>query len=541
MVLLRRFALPLLFCALLLAPGCPKNNGDGDGGTPDASGDGGGTDGGGVDAGPTLCRSDYECDTGEICEDATGDCIAGNACNPSLGFANCNFPTDGAGCGMTGPEDCVCDPADSICRERRILCEPCASNEQCGNHPLYDRPADCVSYGGETVCLAPAGTRGCPQGYEPDANNVCVPAGGDCASVFACVADADCPPARPICNLSTGTCAKGCVFDLETGDSTCASNQVCHEDGKCRLPCDPQNDNCADFNPEFICKEDTGGNWRCRHDGCIDNIECEVPQDSPYVGFCELTSHACVLDRCRPERTEADGSNPDCKLPNRCDNSGACVPMTCLERGGAPLACLPNNICCGECRNVLGNPSRDACDPWACNGSETPQGEPALDGCVIAPNPPWCQSCGDDAECAGSNPVEDARDTGKCLNNVCSPTCQTNTDCPTLWGCQYLFAGCDPTQPDQCGTGGSCVDDAPYGPQCTSDNDCNTDAGQSCVADPADGVQKCHAAFNVCDCTSGGAPADTNCPTDTRCAETGFQKHRCVATKVCLPGQDLCQ
>jgi len=341
--------------------------------------------------------------------------------------------------------------------------------------------------------------------------------------------------------LSTGTCAKGCVFDLETGDSTCAGNQVCHQDGKCRLPCDPAADKCNEINPAYVCIEDTGAHFRCRIDGCIADIECLVPADLPYVGFCDTSNNNCVTDRCRPERTDTDGSNPDCKLPNRCDPAGACVPMTCIERGGAPLSCLPNNICCGECRNSMSNPNRDPCDPWVCDGSETPEAEPALQGCVVSPNPPWCAACQDDAGCTSTNPKEDARDANRCMNNFCSPTCESNSDCPVRWQCQYLMSGCDPTQANQCGAAGACVDDATFGQPCTVDGDCNAQANETCTADPSDGQTKCHAAFNVCDCNSGGAADDANCPADTRCASTGFEKYRCVASKVCLPGQGICQ
>ncbi len=213
--------------------------------------------------------------------------------------------------------------------------------------------------------------------------------------------------------------------------------------------------------------------------------------------------------------------------------------MTCVERGGAALACMPNGICCGECRNILNRQNRDACDPWLCNGSETPQ-QGGLEGCVDAPNPPWCQACSQASDCTMTNPTEDVRDKNQCFNKVCSPTCDTSADCPRLWECRYIYAGCDPTQANQCGANGTCVDDGSWGAQCTNDNDCNTNANESCVPDDQ-GVNRCHAAFNVCDCGGSGAVNDGDCPTDTRCAEVGFQKMRCVTSKVCLPGQGLCQ
>ncbi len=550
----------LLFPLSFLLVACPPatgtddgGQGPGDGGT---QGDGGGPpdggDGGAPDAGPAPCTSDWDdCGPTEVCDLVSGKCVEGHACNPQYGYANCNYDdmnqqSPGWGCGGSSDEDCVCDPEGKVCKKRREMCTPCTADAECGDLPTYTDQAFCVEYQGERVCLQKAGNRGCPQGYEPDAmGTYCVPAGGaTCESVFVCTSDADCPASRPVCNLTTGTCTRGCVFDLETGESTCPTGKVCDHDGKCRAPCDPANDTCADIDPSFVCKVDVGNVARCRPAGCIDDVECEVPDTSPYLGFCDLTNNTCVTDRCRPEKG-LGADSPDCRLPYGCNEQGQCYLMDCVERGGAALACQANQFCCGECRNVTGNPSRDSCDPLVCNDL-TPAPEPALPGCVLAPNPPWCRNCSDHDACASyANPKEDPRDPNLCLpvgmQQFCALTCETAKDCPTMWQCQHIQVPCDPGNPTSCG-GGTCVDDGPWGADCTTANDCPQD--WDCVTDPSTNTKKCHVATYRCECSN-----DNECPSDvsglppgpTRCQEVGFMKNRCVVSKVCVPQGTACQ
>lgn len=537
--------------SLLMFTGCPDHSGT-DGGTSDGGQtdgsvtDGGDPDGGVVDAGPPPCASDFDdCGEKESCNLATGECVAAGPCDPQYGFANCNYDSNGqnapgAGCLMTGPEDCVCDPADGACKKRRQLCEPCTSDEECGANPMYDKPAFCADFAGGKFCLNEAGPMGCPQGYLPDdAGDWCVPNSGTCTQVDVCTKDADCPPVTPVCNLTTGTCAKGCGFNLDTGDSSCPTGKVCDMDGKCRAPCDPANDSCAEINPDYVCKEDVGGVHRCRYDGCIDTRECETTNpDDPYTGFCDLTVHECVFDRCRPENNALNNENPDCRVGHFCDPvTSTCIKMDCVQRGGAAIACGINHICCGECRNaVLKDPNRDACDPTPCDGTETPAGNPYYDGCVVAPNPPWCQSCQEDSECSTPNPKEKPQDGNICNQGLCLPTCATDRDCATRWQCNYMFIGCDPTQSGQCGANGACVDDGSWGAECTAAGDCPEN--WDCVEQPSSGTNKCHSEFWVCDCNPDGAGGnDANCPDSTRCAMTNRSTgaNRCVASKVCIP------
>lgn len=548
---------PLLLGTLLLLSACPppKGNSDPDGGTTQTDG-GGQTDGGQTDGGtvePLGCGSDWlDCAVDEVCNLSTGKCVTGTTCNPSMGYAHCNYKdgqiSPGAGCdGAASEEACVCAVGGQVCKKRTGVCEPCGSDEECGdNATLYTKPAKCIDFQGEKVCLQLADSRGCPAGQEPDTTQTyCVPAAGStCAESFVCTADDQCPATRPICNLATGTCTRGCYFDLKTGASTCSEGKVCHQDGRCAAQCDPNNDTCGEIDPSFSCRLDSGNVHRCRISGCLDDIECDVPASGAYLGFCDLSNNSCVTDRCRPELGE--GINPDCRLPNGCDAGGQCYLMDCVERGGNVLSCGANQVCCGQCRNISSNPNRDACDPLVCTGSETPGDGAALPGCVVATNPPWCVPCQNNDGCTSiSNPKEAATDANLCMGtasgiNMCAPTCESAADCPTQWQCAYISLSCDPADASTCK--GSCVDDGSYGQACSVDGDCSSDPNSDvkCVADPADGVKRCHQENFRCKCASDAECPDPAQGITPRCETVGFQKDRCIASKACIPQGDIC-
>jgi hypothetical protein len=453
--------------------------------------------------GPLPCGSDFDdCGEGEVCDLGTGECIAGQPCDPDLGEifdtnANCNWNADagtsdpGFACGGTHADDCVCDPTDGTCKRRRQTCEPCTDDEECGPHSHFGEPAECAEYDGSRVCLVKTSPRGCPAGYLPEGDH-CVPAEGSCEAVFACTSDADCPEERPLCHRASGTCRAGCGFDLATGDSIgCPPEQVCHGDGRCRAECDGPAE-CQEIHSSFVCYQEPTGPNRCRIDGCLADRECEVPSEGYYTGLCDLGTNACVYDRCE--------TDDHCRLPAACD-AGQCRPMTCLERLAPSVACGANQFCCEFCRNATDNPDRDACDPTPCTGNE-PLPDGSAEGCFTASTSQWCQGCGEDSDCAGlSNPKEDARDENVCFDDRCALTCETALDCPTRWQCQSLYRACETN--DDCGTG-QCVaagdgDDAPM----------------------------------FCDCASGGAGSDDLCPDGTRCAFVGGG-HWCIVGKVCF-------
>ena len=110
-----------------------------------------------------------------------------------------------------------------------------------------------------------------------------------------------------------------------------------------------------------------------------------------------------------------------------------------------------------------------------------------------------------------------------------------------------MYPQCDPNAESPCGAAGRCVDDGSWGAACGGPEDEPCPDGTACMENPEDGKLQCHAPFFVCDCGVEGTTdrkTDANCPeggTATRCATTGWQQHRCVVTKVCIPQGETCQ
>ena len=160
--------------------------------------------------------------------------------------------------------------------------------------------------------------------------------------------------------------------------------------GRCRPPC--QNDMDCAFNStsnphggtKLKCAGEqlAGGGLsekRCRsNSNCMDNLECPVqPDTSIYFGYCDRGQYdggdACKLD-CRT------GNDPvtqkpykDCREPYGCkleNGINKCILKTCVEQGGASIACNRGEYCCGEDKNLT-----DAGDPCPPASQRGPPGE----------------------------------------------------------------------------------------------------------------------------------------------------------------------
>ncbi len=459
------------------------------------------------------CGSDFDdCEDGMVCDLETGECVPGVECEQRPGLPSnndCHFPEIGAGCGGSSVDDCVCDPRDNTCKRRREVCEPCTHDEECGPHDHFSRPAYCVEYGGNNVCLQRATAMGCEPGYSIQ-GDYCAPTGGSCTEVFACSSDADCPENRPVCNVVSGACIAGCSYDFREGYSRgCSPEEICHQDGRCRAPCETDDD-CKEIDESFICFDEPESGKRCRVPGCLHDLECPVPDEGPYLGFCDLRDNECYDDRCMPttfEGTPHEDPNRHCIDGWACRDDkepGYCEQMGCIERSSPTIACGIHQFCCLFCRNVTDNPERDECDPTPCPPDREEAPEPAVEGCYMADKATWCASCGDDADCASiQNPKEDPRDENRCNEDVCQLTCETEMDCPTTrWQCSYLMLGCQ------------------------DHGDC--DGGQCLPVDEDDPDSP-----RACFCDQDGVPVDGLCPPDFRCARA-MGEHMCVFGRYCM-------
>lgn len=491
------FVLLVSFSMACVTPEPPDNTGDGgdisDGGTDGGDTDGG-DDGGVVE--PTGCSTDLSCEPGEYCDRASGDCRPAKACQTN---DDCDWQEDPSVSDYCVDGACFCDTDwnDGSCRPRLARCEPCTRDVECGDDPFVhtDYVAGCVEFDGEKVCL-PKKPKCGGGGYVPDtASAFCRPVGGSCSGLQPCTVDADCDPMseRPVCNQLNGTCEAACEFDYATGHSNCGPDQVCHVDarllsgtnpnfgaGKCGRHCDlPTNPFiCA---PGTKCVEDGDPMFifdlpnRCRPElpSCVRDADCpEVPEDFS-TGWCDRGTLTCK-----------GGCQVDshCSTAFRCVD-GACVERTCIERGGANLACDIGQFCCGEENSV-----------------SCPTGQ-AAGKCYDAPSPPWCGTCDGNNKQSAITPAGVARPQ----SSVCLPTKNPRDENAPAQPMQWH--ACDPLGGQMCPRAHECMG---YLQFCDTDADCGGVAKCNDVGSGY-GDHKACVFENPCDEANDSCPAPSSC------------------------------
>jgi hypothetical protein len=431
---------------------------------------------GGPDAGPGPCHTSSDCSPLDYCAVSTGECLPAKPCMPTqpdpTGSASCEYP----GTDYCGLDNCYCDTNRGVCLPRIAPCQPCTSDTQCGSDPgLYpDYTAKCVALaaaGGanQKVCV-PVFRGTCPPGYVIDTTGMyCVPAGGSCGAAGACTSDADCDPMsqNPECDSARGICIAACTFDYTDGTSSCPPGQICHVDprlltpttnpnfggGVCGGPCNqsggytcPTGTMCVTDGASFL----TNPPSRCRPPPpeCIRDQDCPPSSANHSLGYCDFTSLMC--------QTGCE-TNSNCESGYNC-TSGACTQETCVQAGGALLACGFQQFCCGE----TGGPP---CPSGTAQGT-----------CYDAPDPPWCGTCTAGQSVAtptgSTRPQPSQCQMGKIWDS-CDPSIPAQ--CPNGWGCHdgLMFCNMD----TDCGSGGKCeMLDTQYGQTmgctCSNGNTC---------------------------------------------------------------------
>ncbi len=405
---------------------CSGSNAQDDGGT-DL------TDGGNPDAGPGIpppCTNDFMCEAGKIC--IAGDCVAGESCGTDQ---ECQRIEEEARCYEYGPRQCTCDTSTTgggTCRLRKGPCEECQSDIECGADFLTFEATGagrCTAFNGDTsgkkYCIYQRIGPTCACGTVNtiiEGHNFCTPANNSCATI-GCRTDAQCP-SDSVCSINQpdagadscgGTCQPRCKWDFVNHQSVpdCRANESCWVDaanldpqsphfgsGRCKPICTDNTDCQLSGNNPFggpglkcVAEKLSDGSdspKRCRADGqCMDDAECwdilNIPSTEPYAGYCDRHTLTCKSD-CR---TEADPttSKPfkDCRPGYACDSDGTmniCRALSCLELGGAGLACRVGQYCCGEDKNFDGFP--DPCP--------APSVQNEI-GCYDIPKPPFCARC----------------------------------------------------------------------------------------------------------------------------------------------------
>lgn len=400
------------------------------------------------------CVQDDDCSaiiSGSRCNEATGKCTKDvHGCNVDT---DCNSFVEFDDYCFNGGIQCRCviEPNDAgpgmfngVCHRRNRPCTECTTNAQCGEAPQFMPQGACMTVPGDTsglkYCLYQH-VGPCPCGYFDNGNGYCAPGQGRTCANPGCAADKDCPGGS-VCNRSRCACEPRCRWDFATKQVAapgCPPGQTCWVDnenldpnsiyygsGRCRPPC--QSDMDCEFNQttnpnggtKLKCAGEqlAGGGLsdkRCRANGeCMDNLECPVqPDTSIYFGYCDRGSFQCKLD-CRT------GNDPvtqkpynDCRSPYGCKETSPgvreCILRTCVEQGGASIACNTGEYCCGEDKN--GDDAGDPCPP----ASERDQA-----GCYKAQSPPFCTSCQSNDDCTN---IQTPSWQNNCPAGIKSPSC----------------------------------------------------------------------------------------------------------------------
>jgi hypothetical protein len=404
------------------------------------------------------CKQDDDCSAiakGTRCTESTGKCTDD--------VHGCNFDTDcnnfidfGDYCFQGGIQcRCVMEANDAgtsgVCHRRHLPCTECTSDAQCGNVPQFDPLGACMAITGDSsgkkFCLFQH-SGPCACGYVDNGQGYCVPAMGRTCDNPGCAADKDCPGGS-VCNTQRCVCEARCRWDFATKQTaapgcpivngvqtTCwvdnenlDPNSLYYGSGRCKPPCTSDMD-CAynaTTNPHGGAKLKCAGEQlaggglsdkRCRANGdCMDDLECPVqPDTSMYYGYCDRGTFVCKLD-CRIGNDPVTGKPySDCRSPYGCkaDNGvNKCILKTCVEQGGAAIACNRGEYCCGEDKN--GDDAGDPCPP---------KSEQDLSGCYKAPEPPFCTPCMSNDDCKSLN-VQGwlLSEPDHCTNGSLSPSC----------------------------------------------------------------------------------------------------------------------
>lgn len=465
----------------------------------------------------TLCvagcgedGSQIVCGQGEVCDAATGRCVAEGGCRFDLECAPpdtvCEGGTCVAGCRTTG-----CGNAE-VCDDETGRCRP----ESVGNTCVMD--VDCAPP--TTICGAEGEcTPGCGEanGVVCATDEICNVASGRCIARPTCTQDPDCPPIAPICE--GGVCQAGCD---QAGGPLCLPEEVCNPGtGRCETPRCATNDHCSAPTPN--CNQATGTCYACtsRSDCTSPFPECDVGTGACFActadSQCAAPTPTCHLPTglCAGCTQNADcgGQTPICDV-----FSGSCNPCTSNSQcgNGLPPIC---NLQTGQCTGCSTNAECSGTTPVCHVPSATCVGCVTNNDCsgstpVCDASVGVCRGCSSSNDCSSPTPICHVP-SGLCLecvsNNDCSspaPICNSNATCV---GCQST--GCPNGQTCNSSTG-QC--DAPLGAQgatCQFDSDCQS---------------------NVCFDWGSGRRCTRSCGRTSDCS-SGFTCHMFSGARMCIP------
>ena len=554
----------LLVFAMVAACGGGDGRGEGEGATPEDAGadaeDAGAADTGlppQTDTSPDVtvedvapgltaeelycrpCESVADCDPGNYCLGGyPGDglycsanclnrpeiCPEGTSCVrlDAVGAQQACVPDNALECACRDvecEEGLLCDPnLNGECVPPLDLCEPCVSNEQCGEGNY------CLTYrltGGatENACATDCSASACPEGYE-------------CGNV----------------NIGDDAVARLCIPELRTCVDRCVDVEC--EEG---LRCNPLNGDCEE--PAGIC------------DRCSSNAECGGEDDlclSLQTGPCDRDSDCAITEVCNEGNCVSNRCgqvcDPDAGTLDQCPPDTACFRIN-AGADGPPGQCLPIRLTCINKCNDVDCPEGFGCDDATggcvpltagyCNDTCTSNGECGTydDLCLnIGTGGARClQSCRpDDLEyppCAqGYDCVQTFNQTFFCLPQNFDFDCEdcVDTACPETDVCMPVDASCQPFPAPTCALDDPATevreDACPDGFLCNPSETRCEPIGLPCASETW--FLNCYTGEMGCTAVNESAPGscEESCFSDTQCPQERpyCESYQGVFSSVCV-------
>ena len=358
------------------------------------------TDGGATLPGAGTCLAEADCGDGFRCDTAESRCVCtddlscpdGAWCNAYSG--RCDTSLSGCKRDTECPVDRYCDPSQRACLARKLPCDPCRIDAECGGGGdlcLYDASLRSF-YCGKDCTAGP-----CPQGYacsdqsESGAGPFqCTPIVGNCEVLRGCQADGDCPIGFR-CVAESRRCEPACETD-------------------------------ADCQAGYLCDQRT----------CIPETACDADTDCGAGQVCLQRTKRCMAG---------------CTATTQCPLGTVCQDSQCVPGCATDADCLLSQYCsAGRC--VAGCQSAVCCA----------FGEVCQAGRCATAAGPYCQACTSNAQCrpGGTEPNYCLRDAADSSKRYCGVDCSGGQECPKGYRCASVASSQTCTEGIQC-TSGVCL------------------------------------------------------------------------------------
>lgn len=500
------------------------------------------------------CFTGTGCNAGEVCDEwapsgSVCTCVDQSSCTTCASDADC---INGTSCDQGACTWDFC--AGGQCGGTQICADWLGSDRPPGEYfgPVYPT---------EAICLMP-GTHalGTSCKIHDDCssllcmNQVCVEGcttTADCSSGTCAVGDSTMPNSAPFCD------ANAC--------GGCAPDEVCFPwENRCSkyLPCDSNGQCGAGFEcaqQDFTCRPECSSTSEC---GAGENCAygwTNPPPGSPGPGAQVQMCVDTAMSQC-----------PQCAAGESCLDNGQCSTFApCGNNGACPsgFVCNQNmNQCQPSCNSTADCGAGQVClMDWG-----SPSGPPPK-FCADASATPCNAGCAANESCNQS--ISDCTPYEPCVNNTCPganevcssnnlciPTCQSNSDCAAGEQCQFEswqgYASCQiPPERNECACPAhlACLDSwsgqcGVVGVSCLNFSDCNTNQGDGddylcqdfgnerlcvCADQSSPECIDCAGDHEKCDqdtmCTASGVcettycdPTASQCPAGTRCTRSNF-------------------